>query len=211
MPNSASGDRASARSFRILWPTGIWRFVAAGVLVAFVVRLLLLQVYTVASESMAPTLRTGERVLVWKPAAFGEPKRGDVVVFDGTDSFVRGAEQSASLWAELLLAEPLDRRLFVKRVIAVGGDRIACCDASGRLLLNGAPLTEEYLMQAASRVEFDVQVPPGRFFALGDNRARSHDSRDLLGQPGGGMISTDRIIGKAIGVVWPPARIRSAN
>lgn len=184
---------------------------AAGVLLAFIVRLLLLQVYTVASDSMSPSLRTGERVLVWKPAALGLPQRGDVVVFDGTDSFVRGASEPTSFWAELLLAEPLDRRLFVKRVIAIGGDRIACCDAAGRLLLNGRPLREPYLAQRASAVEFDVRVPVGRFFALGDNRAHSHDSRDLLGQPGGGMISADRIVGKAIGVVWPPATIRSAN
>lgn len=211
MPLNSSDDRAAARSFRYLQSAGIWRYVFIGVVLAFAARLLLLQVYTVASESMSPTLETGDRVLVWKLASWSEPTRGDIVVFDGSDSFSSADNGNASIWSELLLAEPLDRRLFVKRVIAIGGDRIACCDTTGRLLLNGQPLAEPYLRQPASSIAFDVEVPQGRMFLLGDDRAHSRDSRDLLGQPGGGMVGTDRVIGRVVAIGWPPARMRSVS
>src|SRR5699024_8332454 len=90
-----------------------------------------------------------------------------------------------------------------------GGDRVSCCDDQGRLSLNGEPMEEDYLLDPvsaqspASELEFDAEIPPGRMWVMGDNRADSLDSRGLLGAPGGGMISQDRIIGRAADVVWP--------
>jgi signal peptidase I len=99
-------------------------------------------------------------------------------------------------------------RYWVKRVIAVGGDDVSCCGRDGAILVNGEPLEEPYLPEGAapSTVEFDLHVPEGRMFVLGDNRADSTDSRNLLGAPGGGMIPVDRVVGRADRIVWPPPR-----
>ena len=97
--------------------------------------------------------------------------------------------------------------------IAIGGDRLVCCDGSGALVLNGRPLDEPYLGvgQAPSQTTFDVLVPAEHVWLMGDARSASHDSRDLLGRPGGGMISTDMIVGRVALVAWPPDRMRSVD
>ena len=209
MQASASG-RASARSQAFLGGWRLLRLLLIGFAAAVLLRLTVLQVYTVSSESMEPTLRAGDRVLVWKLAARSQPARGDVVVFDGRDTLAPG-ESEPNLLRSLLLAEPLDRSLFVKRVIGIGGDEVKCCDERGRLLVNGRPLAETYLMGAAADTDFDVEVPLGHFFVLGDNRLASLDSLDLLGAPGGGMIPTSRIVGSVTAIAWPPARMRAVD
>jgi signal peptidase I len=146
------------------------------------------QPFVIPSRSMEPGLRVGDRVLVDKVAyRFGaEPQRGDVVVFDGTEYFGDGD--------------------YVKRVVGVGGDHVVCCDSQGRLTVNGRPLTEAaylYPGDKPSSVPFDVVVPHGRLFLLGDHRSDSSDSRDHLGSPGGGMVPVDRVIGRAEWIVWP--------
>jgi signal peptidase I len=101
---------------------------------------------------------------------------------------------------------PPDERDFVKRVIGVPGDRVRCCDAQGRVTVNGAALDETsylYPGNAASEVSFDVVVPPGKLWVMGDHRAASSDSRAHLGDPGGGFVPEDRVIGRAFAVVWP--------
>ncbi|MET9927013.1 MULTISPECIES: signal peptidase I [unclassified Streptomyces] len=174
------------------------------------------QPFLIPSGSMEPTLRVGDRVLVNKLAyRFGaEPERGDVVVFDGTGSFVRedlGANPVAELArgaaASLGLAEPPDTD-FVKRVVGVGGDRVVCCDA-GRLRVNGVAVDETYLHpgDTASGAPFDIVVPQGTLWMLGDHRSRSSDSRDHLGSPGGGMVPVERVIGRVDWLGWPPGRI----
>lgn len=172
--------------------------VAAAVLVvlllavAFGVRHYVLAPFAVPSASMEPTLRAGDVILVDRGTR-GTAARGEVVVFDGRGYF--GGEDGRG-------------RYWVKRVIAVGGDRITCCDDGGALLLNGAPLEEPYLAPgtAPSAIRFDLEVPEGHMFLLGDNRPDSTDSRSMLGAPGGGMVPVERVVGEAHRIIWPPPR-----
>ncbi|MDS2172419.1 MULTISPECIES: signal peptidase I [unclassified Nesterenkonia] len=189
--------------------------VLAAVLATTAVRTWVVDVYTVDQNSMQPTLDDGERILVDRsyPGSSGAD-RGDVVVFDGTGSFT---PYQADHGALVELAERAGHwfgigsppQTYVKRVIGVGGDTVACCDEQGRVTVDGEPLEEPYLgwrpspEEPASEQSFDVEVPPGRLWVMGDNRDESVDSRALLGAPGGGMISEDRLIGRATDVFWP--------
>ena len=167
--------------------------VVLALLAVLAVRHFVVQPFRVPSASMAPTLEAGDVLLADRTSA-GEAERGGVVVFDGRGYFAPSAEDGDRYW--------------VKRVIAVGGDSIACCGDEGVLLLNGEELEEPYLPggMAPSTTEFDLVVPEGRMFVLGDNRPDSTDSRHLLGAPGGGMIPVDRVVGRVERIVWPPPR-----
>ncbi|MEU0145045.1 signal peptidase I [Streptomyces sp. NPDC006288] len=179
-----------------------------------------LQPFLIPSGSMEPTLRVGDRVLVNKLAyRFGsEPGRGDVVVFDGTGSFVQETASGDDAVGALLrgaastlgLVEPAGTD-FVKRVVGVGGDRVVCCDRRGRLEVNGTAVREEYLHPGdrPSEVAFDIVVPDGTLWMMGDHRSRSRDSRDHLGQPGGGMVPVNRVIGRVDWLGWPLGRLGS--
>ncbi|MET9321856.1 signal peptidase I [Streptomyces sp. NPDC003038] len=177
------------------------------------------QPFLIPSRSMEPTLRVGDRVLVNKLAyRFGDqPHRGDLVVFDGTGSFVRertgdgdghpiGAALHGAVSA-LGLAGPSDTD-FVKRVVGVGGDDVVCCDAGGRIEVNGVPLAEPYLYpgDTPSKVPFRIVVPLGTLWVMGDHRSQSRDSRDHLGEPGGGMVPVEKVIGRADWIGWPVSR-----
>lgn len=182
----------------------VWKVVAVIAVVIVVlgasVRGFVIQRFTIPSESMQPTLMAGDTISVWRPDALGgRIDRGDVVVFDGRGSFVDDALptplQKIGSWVGV---GPRDV-YFVKRVVALGGDTIECCDAKGRLLLNGEPLSEDYAPLPASTIEFSTRVPQGTMWVMGDNRNDSADSRSLLGRPGGGFIPVDRVIGPVIG------------
>ncbi|MER6998044.1 signal peptidase I [Streptomyces sp. NPDC000410] len=223
-----SGPEEGSRSARVsgrpeasaFWARISWR--RAGLLgcVCAVFLLLLshfvVQPFLIPSTSMEPTLAVGDRVLVNKLAyRFGsEPRRGDVVVFDGSGSFVRQAPEESPVAgllhgaaAGLGLAEP-DETDFVKRVVGVGGDRVVCCDEGGRVEVNGVPVDERYVYvgDAPSRVPFDIVVPQGTLWVMGDHRSKSRDSRDHLGDPGGGMVPLDMVIGRADWIGWPAGR-----
>jgi signal peptidase I len=173
-------------------------FVAC-VVVLFLVNTFVLQPFVIPSGSMENTLRVGDRVLVDKLAYRfgGAPRRGDIVVFDGEGSFVQTSGGPD----------------YIKRVIGVGGDRVTCCDKRGRITVNGRPVTESYLYPGdnPSRVPFDIEVPEGRLWVMGDHRDDSRDSRDHLGDPGGGTVPVGKVIGRAEWIVWPLSRWRSLD
>ena len=152
----------------------------------------------VSSSSMSPLLQPGDRIVVWHLAyrgpGSGDVQRGDIVLFDGRGTWVP--------------AETSGDTEFVKRVLGVGGDRITCCDANGRLLVNGRALEERYLApgDTASSVPFDIAVPRGELWLMGDHRSVSADSRDHLGGPGGGTVSLSSVVGKVVAVMWPANR-----
>ncbi|MGP0224282.1 signal peptidase I [Paenarthrobacter sp. NCHU4564] len=192
-----------------------WRFVVLALVLAIaisgLVRSLWVDVYYIPSESMEPLLGTGDRILVSRTAFSSEPiRRGDVVVFDGRGSFAplnsgKGpfvdAASAAGQWFGLTGSDTT----YVKRVIGVAGDHVACCEPSGHLTVNGQVLVEPYIYPGdeASKQKFDVVVPAGRLWLMGDHRSRSADSRGLLGAPGGGMVPVERVIGRPVQIIWP--------
>jgi signal peptidase I len=94
-------------------------------------------------------------------------------------------------------------------VFGVGGDRVVCCDSRGRLTVNGTPLDEtSYLPKGTkpSLTRFDVRVPAGHLWVMGDNRNNSWDSRGHMGNPGGGFVPDDLVVGKVFALVWPFGR-----
>jgi signal peptidase I len=171
------------------------------VVVAALVRALVAEPFAIPSGSMRETLRPHDRVLVDKLSyRLGAVRRGDVVVFDGVDSFTAAGPPGPAASATY----------FVKRVTGLPGDRVRCCDARGRMTVNGAAVEESaylYPGDAPSEVEFDVRVPAGRLWVMGDHRAASADSRAHLGDPGGGTVAVHRVVGRVVAVVWPLDRI----
>lgn len=189
---------------RLLCSARFWKTIGAiAILIVLLggsIRGFVIQRFTIPSASMEPTLDVDYSITVWRPDALsGDIQRGDIVVFDGRGSFIDDALpsplQKMGSWVGL---GPRDV-YYVKRVIAVGGDTLQCCDGQGRLLLNDEPLNEDYAPDPASAVEFSVEVPADTMWVMGDNRNDSADSRSLLGRPGGGFIPTDRVIGTVIG------------
>jgi signal peptidase I len=100
---------------------------------------------------------------------------------------------------------------LIKRVIGLPGDQVACCDAQGRVTVNGVPLIEQsylYPGAAPSLIRFNIKVPPGRLWVMGDNRFYSADSREHMGDPGGGTVPESAVVGRAFVIIWPPSRWR---
>ena len=94
----------------------------------------------------------------------------------------------------------------MKRVIGLGGDRVRCCDARGRVTVNGVPLNERSYLPAGekpSAIDFEVKVKEGYVWVQGDNRSNSADSRVHLGDPGGGQVPVGDLVGRVFAVVWP--------
>ncbi|MEU6891285.1 signal peptidase I [Streptomyces sp. NPDC046557] len=154
------------------------------------------QPYTVPTDSMVPTVRPGDRVLAQRIDG-DQVRRGDVVIF--TDS----------VWSN----SPM-----VKRVVAVGGDTVKCCGAGGRLTVNGKELDEPYLDDShvtpldpatvpvpggASDTNFEVKVPQGNLFLLGDHRAASLDSRAHLQESGQGTVARSAVSARVDALAWP--------
>lgn len=175
------------------------------------VKTFLVQMFFVPSESMEPLFVRDDRILVQKVSYWrGEVQRGDVVVFEDRGHWlptvpalnpVQHALSTIGLY-------PTGGHL-VKRVIGVGGDRVRCCDARGRVTVNGVPLEEQSYIAAGARPSeqpFHVTVPEGRLWVMGDNRSNSEDSRFHQDLPGNGTIDADSVVGKVWVIVWPAGR-----
>lgn len=148
--------------------------------------------FAVPSRSMADTLQVGDHIVVDRLSVRWNPvHRGDIVVFDGTAAFESPGSD------------------VVKRVIGIAGDRVTCCDDRGRLSVNGRVLDERsYLFpgDSPSQLQFDIGVPPGRLWVMGDHRSDSRDSRAYLGAPGGGTVPVSDVVGRVVGLAWPRDR-----
>ncbi|SDG57978.1 signal peptidase I [Sinosporangium album] len=157
--------------------------VAIGVATAFLLQSFVIKPFWIPSESMENTLLVGDRVIVNR--LDGDVERGDVVVFKGWD----GADT-------------------IKRVIGKGGDAVKCCDDKRRITVNGHPLDEEAYLYPGDYPSdpFEVKVPQGRLWLMGDHRSQSVDSRDHHEYTGDGSISEDDVTGRAFAIFWPLSR-----
>lgn len=179
---------------------------------SIVVKAFFMQMFFVPSASMNPELVEEDRILVEKISMWdGGVERGDVVVFEDPGGWL-GATPEPTGFQEFLSLLGLypEGGHLVKRVIAVGGERVVCCDKQGRLTVDGAPLDErEYLGTgtAPSQKQFDVVVPEDAVWVMGDNRSNSQDSRFHLSDPGKGSVPLDNVVGKVWGIVWPIDRL----
>lgn len=206
--------RAAASQKRQLpiWQESILLIVTA-VIMAVVVKTFFLQAFYIPSESMEPTLKPDDKILVQKVSYwFGDVNRGDIVVFDDPGGWLDAsdtprADTVVQRGLEAIGLFPTGGHL-IKRVVGVGGDTVQCCDAAGKLTVNGTPLSEPYLLdETITRDQpFEQKVPDGFLWVMGDNRGNSADSRAHLGDPGGGFIDQDSVVGKAWVRVWPLGR-----
>jgi signal peptidase I len=193
--------------------------VGVAVLIALVLKTFLVQAFVIPSGSMEQTIRIGDRVLVDKltPWFGAKPQRGDVIVFHDPGGWLEG-EQTPKKNDPVVVKQVKEGLTFIgllpsdnekdliKRVVGVGGDHVKCCDTQGRVTVNGTPLNEgDYLYpgNAPSDTPFDITVPKGRLWVMGDHRGDSADSRAHQNTPYGGTVSEKSVVGRAMVIGWP--------
>lgn len=170
--------RDKARRRRVWAPPAV--VIVIGLVIAaggFVVMVTDYPRYIVPSGAMSPTIGAEEQVLFRKDV---DVERGDIVVF-------------RAAWGQENHAEAP----WIKRIIGVGGDTVACCDEDGNVQVNGRSVREPYVASRPQR-EFTATVPDGMVFVMGDNRPNSYDSRLRLGEPDRGGIPLSAIEGVAV-------------
>ncbi|MBM7492993.1 signal peptidase I [Micromonospora luteifusca] len=171
------------------------------ILVAVLVRAFVLQTFFIPSPSMENTLKIDDRVLVNKLVYdFRSPHRGEVIVFKAPIEWSGNPEGED----------------FIKRVIGIPGDHVVCCDPEERLMINGKSLDEPYIFSMdgirdkPADQEFDITVPKGRLWVMGDHRSASGDSLEHWQQSGQNIteatIPEDEVVGRAFTVFWPVSR-----
>ena len=205
-----SGTMKVLRFFRDLIIIVVIAFLASYALKTFLIRS-----FYIPSGSMKDTLQVNDRILVNQLVpTVQDVERGDIIVFTDPGGWLHPQampEPSSGVRKILeqvgLVAEVTDEYV-VKRVIGVGGDRVVCCDANGLVTINDVPIREPYVLLPegatnVSRDGFDVTVPEGSFWVMGDNRYASQDSRYNQDQPGKGFVREDEVVGRAFLLNWP--------
>ena len=189
--------------------------VIVALVVSLFIKSFLVQFFYIPSGSMENTLQIKDRVAVNKvPFISDNIKRGDVVVFRDPDNWLPEpydsttnqfvAKAKSALVAVGVLPNPA-KQYLVKRVVGVGGDRIVCCTKEGNLTINGVEVTEPYIFAGnkPSEMNFDVTVPKGKLWVMGDHRGASADSRYHQDDSNKGFVPESKVSGRVVGVIWP--------
>jgi signal peptidase I len=189
--------------------------IVVALVVSLFIKSFLVQFFYIPSGSMENTLQVQDRVAVNKvPFISDNIKRGDIVVFRDPNNWlpenVENLSNSITAKAKSLLVtvgvlpNPA-KQYLVKRVIGVAGDRVLCCTASGKLSINGTEVTEPYIYggDAPSDMKFDVTVPEGKLWVMGDHRGASADSRYHQEDVNGGFVPLESVSGRVVSVIWP--------
>jgi signal peptidase I len=221
-PARRSAQRSRTRR-RLSWWVELIALFALALFIMLVIKTYIVQAFFIPSSSMENTLDIGDKVLVNKFIYHIRPiARGDIVVFNGEGSWdpaspasssnpvARAAGQFGHAVVGLFGISP-GVHDYIKRVIGLPGDHVACCDAQGRVTVNGVPLNEKsylYPDNIPSVTRFSITVPPGRLWVMGDHRNVSYDSRGHVGDPGGGTIPENQVVGRAFVILWPLSRFR---
>ena len=189
--------------------------IISALVVSVIIKTFFLHFFFIPSGSMENTLQVGDRIAVNKFANFfSDIKRGEVVVFrdpakwlgDPMPSTASAPVRAIQTGLETvgILPDPA-KQYLIKRVIGVGGDTVICCDAKGRLTVDGVSVNEPYVYagNAPSDSKFTVTVPQGYIWVMGDHRGASADSRFHTDDIHKGMVPLKDVVGRAEFVVWP--------
>jgi signal peptidase I len=189
--------------------------VVVALVVSLLIKTFVVQFFYIPSGSMENTLQIKDRVAVNKvPFISNSINRGDVVVFRdpnnwlpqivdyNTNKYV--AKAKSALVAVGVLPNPA-KQYLVKRVIGVAGDHIVCCTKDEKLSVNGIEVTEPYIYAGnkPSEMKFDVTVPAGKIWVMGDHRGASADSRYHQDDINKGFVPLSRVTGRVVAVIWP--------
>src|SRR6201996_182749 len=193
--------------------------IVVALFLTLVIKTYAIQAFYIPSGSMQNTLEIGDRVLVNKLSfEFGTIHRGDIVVFSGDGTWDPGVSPPSTNFfsrfgqsVESMFGFAKGQNDFIKRVIGLPGDKVACCDAQGRLTVNGVALNEKsylYPGNPPSQQQFNVTVPANSLWVMGDHRDVSYDSRGhRYGFPGGGSIPESAVVGRAFIKIWPVSQV----
>jgi signal peptidase I len=186
------------------------------VALALIIKTYAIQAFFIPSGSMENTLEIGDRVLINKLVYdFRGIHRGDIIVFDGNGSWDFNPPASSNIFSrfaddlEGIVGVSHDSSIYIKRVIGLPGDHVVCCNVQGQVTVDGVALSEQsylYPGNHPSDQRFNITVPAGRLWVMGDHRAVSYDSRGHMGDPGGGTIPESAVLGRAFVIIWPPSR-----
>ena len=209
-------EEAKPRKKRSFW-RDLVVIVVAALALTILLKAFVVQVFSIPSGSMENTLQVGDRILVSKIVYKFRPiDRGDIVVFSGAGSWDAPTPPPSNwltgLWADAvnLIGISGPQTDYVKRVIGVPGDHVVCCNTKGQVTVNGVPLSESsfiYPGSAPSLLKFNITVPAGRLWVMGDNRGDSDDSRLRQTDPGGGTVPESAVVGRAFLIMWPLSRV----
>ena len=189
--------------------------VVVALVVSLFIKTFVVQFFYIPSGSMENTLQIKDRVAVNKvPFISRTINRGDVVVFRDPDDWLPEivdydtnkyvSKAKSALVAVGVLPNPT-KQYLVKRVIGVEGDHIVCCTKAGNLTINDVEVTEPYIYAGnkPSEMKFDVTVPKGKLWVMGDHRGASADSRYHQEDINKGFVPISRVTGRVVAVIWP--------
>ncbi|WP_406386758.1 signal peptidase I [Streptomyces sp. NBC_01618] len=214
----SAGDSPDGGGTALKKPRSFWKelplLIGIALVLALLIKTFLVQAFSIPSDSMQNTLQRGDRVLVDKltPWFGADPKRGEVVVFHDPGGWLENTQAANPNVVQKFLSfiglmPSAEEKDLIKRVIAVGGDTVEC-KKDGPVVVNGKALDDKsYIFPGNTPCNDEpfgpIKVPQGRIWVMGDHRQNSLDSRYHQELPGGGTVSNDEVVGRAIVVAWP--------